>query len=116
VTVPLACLLSFCKKVLKTFFLKNEPGCVLCVKLQSAKQWWSDGYTDKMDEIKLKERARSHSTRSGGWGWGWGGGFEVGRGGIPSDIPQARGKQRGAFGLDTKIFLGLTKICFKVKV
>jgi hypothetical protein len=45
------------------------------------------------------ERARSHSTRCGGGD----GGFEVGRGEIPSDIPQARGRQRGAFGLDTKM-------------
>jgi hypothetical protein len=40
---------TWCKKRFENIFLKNELGYVLYVKLQSAEQWWSDGYRDKKD-------------------------------------------------------------------
>jgi hypothetical protein len=83
-----------------------DNGYVLYVKLQSAEQWWSDDYKDNKYGIKLKGKVRSQSTRCGGGGGGGGG---VGRGEIPLDIPHARGRYRGAFGLDTTMMEALLK-------
>jgi hypothetical protein len=39
-------------------FLKHEFEYVLYVKLQSAEQWWSDGYKVKKDGIQLYEQQK----------------------------------------------------------